>query len=180
MHEESCNPATNPESRVVAAPAVMATAFHEAGHAVMAYVLSRPVEKVTISPAQLHTGGTRLGACKIQKGRFKASHDALEDEVLILFAGMVAESHFTGLYCTAGAAQDLNAVRRLLATRATSERQLEKLERRLLDKTEHLLADEVHATAVQLIAQQLLLKETISGRAVRHLIEQAKQSINGK
>lgn len=180
MHDESYDPSLSSESRIVAAPAITATAFHEAGHAVIACVLSRPVEKVTISPAQLQTGGTRLGACKIQKGRLKASQDALEDEVLILFAGMVAESHFTGRYCTVGASQDLNAVRRLLATRATSERQLEKLERRLLDKTEHLLADKVHATAVQMIAQQLLLKETISGRAVRHLIEQAKQSVHGK
>jgi hypothetical protein len=67
-----------------------ATAWHEAGHAVMAVSLGRPIEKVTISPARLQTGGSRLGICKIQKGRTKPSNDQLEDDVLILLAGMVA------------------------------------------------------------------------------------------
>ncbi|MEO8497083.1 MAG: cell division protein FtsH [Planctomycetota bacterium] len=155
-----------------------ATAYHEAGHAVMALTLGRPIHKVTIEPAQLQTGGSRLGACKIQKGRSKTSKDWLEDEDLILFAGMVAESHFTSQYCVQGAAQDLRAARRLLANRATSESQLERLTRRLLDKTEHLLGDEGHAKAIELIAQELLQKETISGRAVRHLFQQAMQQVS--
>lgn len=150
-----------------------ATAWHEAGHAVMAVSLGRPIEKVTISPAQVQTGGSRLGACKIQKGRTKPSSDQLEDEVLILLAGMVAESRFTGRYCTAGAAQDLRNVERLLSTRARNERHLERLVRRMLDKAEHLLGEQGHAEAVESIAQELLRKVTISGRAVRHLFEQA-------
>jgi len=152
-----------------------ATAFHEAGHAVMALALGRPIQKVTIAPAQLQTGGGRLGVCKIQKGRFKGSKDWLEDDVLILLAGMVAESHFTSRYCPRGAAQDLRAARRLLANRASTERQLERLERRLIDKTEHMLGDEGRAKAIELIAQELLQRETISGRAVRHLFQQATQ-----
>ena len=61
-----------------------ATAYHEAGHAVMALALGRPIQKVTIAPNQNY-----LGACQIQKGRFKPTKDWLEDEMLILFAGMV-------------------------------------------------------------------------------------------
>lgn len=155
-----------------------ATAYHEAGHAVMALTLGRPIQKVTISPAQLQTGGIRLGVCRIQKRRFNASKDCLEDDVLILFAGMVAESHFTAQYCRHGAAQDLRAAKRLLANRATNERQLERLESRLLDKAAHLLGDEGHAKAIALIAQELLQKETISGRAVRHLFQQALQQVS--
>ena len=151
----------------------MATAYHEAGHAVMAYLMSRPVEKVTICAANLATGGFRLGACKMQKGRSKASSDAVEDEVLIMLAGMVAESHVTKRYCLDGAAQDLRAVKRLLANRAPNERQMERLAKRMLDKTEYLLNDDVNKAAVRLIALELLKKETISGRAVRHLFEEA-------
>ena len=158
-------------------PELIATAYHEAGHAVMAMTLGRPIHKVTISPAQLQTGGNRLGACRLQKGQFKASKDWLENEVLILFAGMVAESHFTDQYCLPGAAQDLKAVNRMLANRATSQRQLERLASRLLDKAEHLLGDEGHAKAIKLIAQELLQHETISGRAVRHLFQQALQQV---
>jgi ATP-dependent Zn protease len=162
-----------PEQPASKSQSQIATAYHEAGHAVMAYLMSRPVEKVTICAANLQTGGFRLGACKMQKGRSKASSDVVEDEVLIMLAGMVAESHVTKRYCLDGAAQDLRAVRRLLANRAPNERQLERLAKRMLDKTEYLLSDDVNKTAVQLIAQELLEKETISGRAVRHLFEEA-------
>ncbi|WP_231756328.1 ATP-dependent metallopeptidase FtsH/Yme1/Tma family protein [Lignipirellula cremea] len=151
----------------------MATAWHEAGHAVMAISLGRLVQKVTIMPGKSQFGVGRLGVCEIGKGRSKASKDQLEDEILILLAGMVAESRFTGEYCQSGASQDLRHVRRLLAQRASSENQLERLQRRLLDKTEHLLGEAGHALAVELIARELLQKTTVSGRAVRHFFEQA-------
>ena len=92
--------------------ALKATAYHEAGHAVMALFLGRPIDKVTISPGKSAIGVERLGACHIKKGRGKGSKDWLEDEVMILLAGMVAESQITGQYCAAGAAQDLRFVRR--------------------------------------------------------------------
>ncbi len=154
-------------------PELVATAFHEAGHAVAAVSLGRMIQKVSIIPARLPIGGQRLGACEFKKGRTKAAKDWLEDEVLILLAGMVAESHFTNKYCPRGAAQDLAAVRRLLATRAKNERQLERLERRMLDKAEHLLAASQLATAIRHVAQELVTQKTISGRAVRHFYDQA-------
>ena len=153
-----------------------ATAYHEAGHAVMAILLGRPVEKVTIAAGQLQSGISRLGACKIQKGRHKASRDPMEDEVLILLAGMVAESRVTGRYCQLGASQDLLLVESLLsANRATNERQLQRLAQRLVDKTENLLNGAEPSKAIELIANELIEKETISGRAVRHFLDIAKQ-----
>lgn len=154
-------------------PGLVATAYHEAGHAVMALSLGRPIDKVTISPRRLQVEGVRLGACKIQKGRTKSSRDWLEDEVLILFAGMVAEAIITGEYCESGAAQDLRTARRLLHTRPGTQQQMERIERRLVDKTAHILRDEGHAKAIMLIAEELLSKTTISGRAVRHFFNMA-------
>lgn len=157
-------------------PRLVATAYHEAGHAVMAALVGRPVLKVTIAPGQT-ISGVRLGVCELQKGRSKKSKDWLEDEVLILLAGMVAESQLTGKYCHAGAAQDLSAARRLLSqSRATNPRQLERLEQRLIDKTEHLLGDVATTNAVKQIAAELLEKTTLSGRAIRHWLQQAQQS----
>lgn len=92
---------------------------------------------------------------------------------MILLAGMVGECRFTGRYCTDGAAQDLAFVERLLSTRASNERQLERLTRRMLDKTEHVLGSESHAMAIELVAEELVRKVTVSGRAVRHFFEQA-------
>lgn len=159
-------------------PELIATAYHEAGHAVMAIIVGRPIEKVTIVPAKLQTGGGRLGQCKMQKGRSKPTKDAIEDDVLILLAGMVAESHATGHYSQSGAGSDLRMVERILSNRAKNERQLERMIQRTLDKTEHLLADDIAAKAIALIARDVLERETISGRAVRHLYDQAEQQFS--
>jgi len=169
---------TSPDRSDPAAIQLMATAYHEAGHAVMALSLGRLIHKVTIVPGKSQFGGVRLGTCELQKGRSKASKDLLEDQVLILFAGMVAEAHFTGQYCRQGASQDLCDIARLLNNRANSEKQFQRLQRRWLDKTEHLLGDEVYATAVQLIAGELIQKTTITGRAVRHFFEQASKQVS--
>ena len=158
---------------------LIATAYHEAGHAVMAISLGRAIEKATIAPAQMTANSKRLGAVKMKKGRSKSTNDALEDEVLILFAGMVAESQRTGQYCQSGAASDLRAVGRILETRARTEKQFNKLYRRLLEKTEHILSDEVHRKAIQWVTEALVEKESISGRLVKHFITQA-QSQSGK
>lgn len=151
-----------------------ATAYHEAGHAVMAVSLGRLIQKVTIVPGKSQFGESRLGICELRKGRSKASKDEMEDQVLILLAGMVAEAQFTGQYCQQGASGDLIFTRRLLQNRANSERQLERLQRRMLSKTEHLLSDEGHTKAIRLIANELVEKSTISGRSVRHFFQQAR------
>ena len=156
-------------------PKLLATAWHEAGHALVAAIVGRPIQKLTITPANLQTGGVRLGAVKFQKGRSKSTNDWLEDEVLILLAGMVAESKFTGQYCDDGARQDLRAVRNLINQRAATERQMEKLERRLLDKVEHLLEQDHHVAALKMIVDQLMKTQTIKGRTVIHFLNQALQ-----
>ena len=159
---------TSPDS-----PDRIATAYHESGHAVVAISLGRQIKKATINQANLQTGGVRLGAVMFEKGRSKPTDDWLEDEVIILLAGMVAEASFTGRYCEQGAAVDLRAVDRLLDSRVRTERQLDKLRQRLINKTEHLLSDPAHAMAVKAVANELLAKSEVSGRLVRHHLNQA-------
>ena len=152
-----------------------ATAFHEAGHAVVALAMGRDIQKITIQPGRSHLGDLRLGICEIKKGRPRATKDKLEDNVLILFAGMVAESRFTGQYGEQGASRDLREISILLQARARTEHQLEKLYRRLLNKAEHLLDEKANILAVEMIANELIEKRTISGRAARHFYTQAVQ-----
>lgn len=73
------------------------TAYHEAGHAVIAMVVGKAVHRVSIVP-----NATRLGACELKKGRLCASNDELEDEVLVLLAGVAAEGRLTGQYNWSG------------------------------------------------------------------------------
>ena len=141
------------------------TAYHEAGHAVVALALGRPIHQVSVLPNR-----ERLGECEFGKGVFRPSEDWLEREILIALAGMAAEARHTGTYGWEEAERDLRYVRRLTVQRA-SARQAERLERRLLAKVEHLLADDGHWRAVELIVAELLKDGVISGRAARHLFD---------
>lgn len=144
-----------------------ATAYHEAGHAVVALVLDRPVHRVSIQ-----TDRERLGACHFGKSVVRPSEDWLEREILIALAGLAAEARFTGNYAWEGAARDQQYAHRLAVQRA-GERQAERLLRRLLAKVEHLLAQEEHWRAVEQIAAALLQHGVISGRTARHLFDHA-------
>lgn len=145
------------------------TAYHEAGHAVMALLMGRSIQKVSIIPSQ-----NRLGACTLQKGRAKQVQDKLEAEILILLAGMAAEGRKSGRYNVQGARQDLQAVERLALARSGNSGQATKLIHKLLDKAQHLLADKATWTAVKVIAAELIEHESISGRAARHHLTLAR------
>lgn len=151
-------------------PGRRATAYHEAGHAVLALALGRVVGRVSILPSHL-----RLGHCEIRKETFGSKRDALETEILILFGGPAAEARHLGEYCWEAAAQDLKDVRALTLLRAPNVRQAQRLERRLLDKAEHLLEQVENWRAVERIVGELVARTTISGRAARHLFDEARR-----
>lgn len=138
----------------------------------MALALGRPVQRVSIQPNQL-----RLGVCQIKKGTFRPSRDAVETEILILLAGLAAEARHQGRYGWEAASQDLRGVRSLSQSRAVGERQVERLERRLLTKAEHILDQPGVWLAATRIAEELLRFTTISGRAARHLFDHAAEEI---
>lgn len=148
-----------------------ATAYHEAGHAVMAVILGRPVHRVSILQ-----DSRRLGVCEFGKGAVRPSEDWLEREILISLGGIAAEARFTGNYSWESAARDQQYVQRLAVQRA-GERRAERHQRRLLAKVEHLLANAAHWRAVELIAAELLRCGELSGRAALHLFERASESV---
>ena len=89
-----------------------AVAYHEAGHAVVALVLGRPVQRVTILAE-----GERLGTCEFGKAVFRPSEDWLEREALIALGGLAAEARWTGNYAMDGAAKDRQYVASLARQR---------------------------------------------------------------
>ena len=144
-----------------------ATAYHEAGHAVAALALDRPVIKVSIRPDR-----DRLGICAFGKPVVRPSEDWLEREMLIALAGMAAEARYTGIHDRESATRDLRYVHRLALQRAGNERQAERLQRRLLAKVENLLDRAANRTAIERLAEELLRAGEISGRQARHLYEE--------
>ncbi len=147
------------------------TAYHEAGHAVIAILVGRSVNKVNIIP-----GGNRLGVCKMQKGRSKASPDALEADLLILLAGMAAEGRKCGRYNMQGASQDIREAEKLALMRAGNANQAEKILRRALDKVHHLFDQPATWKATKAIADALLEHQSISGREAEHHYRLASQA----
>lgn len=146
----------------------IATAYHEAGHAVMALSLKRSIERVSIEANQV-----RLGQVKIAQGVRGPLKDAVETEILILLGGIGAEARHTGEYAWEAASDDLRHVRALMQSRSEAPRQMKRYERRLLDKAEYLLDQPGVWTAIERVAAELLRSTTMSGRAVRHIYEQA-------
>ena len=151
-------------------PPDAATAYHEAGHAVLALALGRPVHGVSVLANR-----DRLGVCEFRKGVYRPSEDWVEREILIALGGIAAEAIHTGDYAWDEAERDLQYVRGLTEQRA-GRRQAERLERRMLAKAEHLLAKPGHWQAVELIAAELRRCGEISGRAARHLFDRGRQS----
>lgn len=144
------------------------TAYHEAGHAVMALVLDRPVERVSVRP-----GHETDGICHFGKKVYRPSEDWIEREILIALGGIAAEARFTGDYDWHAAGKDQRYVARL-ATERAGEKRAERLQRRLLSRAEHIIGQEQNWKAVELIAAELLQHGEISGRTVRHLFERCR------
>ncbi len=145
----------------------IATAYHEAGHAVVALAHDRPIHRVSVLPNQLH-----LGICEFRKGVQRGSVDFVEQEILISLAGMAAEARHTGRYDRAAAGRDLRHARTMALRRAT-EKQLDRYERRMLSKVENLMNDDALWAAVESIAAELMKHGQISGRAAAHLYKLA-------
>src|SRR5436305_10782063 len=147
-----------------------ATDYHEAGHAVMALALGRPVDCVSIRPNRV-----QLGVCHFRKPVFRPSEDWLEREILIALAGLAAEARHTGTYAWDEAGRDRRYVAELALQRAGSAKQAARLERRLLAKAEHVLNQAGIWLAVERLAAELLSRGEISGRAARHLYEECQR-----
>jgi ATP-dependent Zn protease len=146
------------------------TAYHEAGHAVMALALGRPVDRVSIRP-----GAEMLGVCHFRKAVFRPTEDWLEREILIALAGLAAEARHTGAYAWDEAGRDRQYVADLALQRAGNAKQAERLERRLLAKAEHVLNQAGNWRAVERLAAELLRRGEISGRTARHLYDECQR-----
>jgi Peptidase family M41 len=146
-----------------------ATAYHEAGHAVVALALGRPIHQVSVLPNR-----ERLGVCVFRKGSVHPSADWVEREMLIALGGLAAEARHTGHYAWEGAGRDWQYVHDLAVERA-GPRRAERLIHRLLAKADHLLSRQESWQAVERIAAELLRCGAISGRAARYLFEQGRQ-----
>jgi hypothetical protein len=157
-----------PDDLPDAAPATEAerlTAFHEAGHAVMAELRGRLLTEVEIVGDREHTGSVQSLALHPKPD---AEAEDIERHLKIILAGTIAEMMVSGRENWDETSEDLDAAVRLAM--------------RLVDDCEDvlpLLADlridverdlHEHWPAVQVVAGELLRRRTLTGSEVRKLL----------
>jgi hypothetical protein len=147
------------------------TAFHEAGHAVMAELCGRLLTEVEIVGDREHTGMVHSLAFPPDPADVTAAEtetEEVERRLKIILAGTVAEAMVSGRQGWDEASEDLDAAVRLGM--------------RLVDDCEDvlpLLSDigaaverdlQAHWQAVDMLARELLVRKTLTGSEVRKLL----------
>ena len=141
------------------------TAFHEAGHAVMAELCGRLLTEVEIVGDREHTGS-------VQSRAFNPTPDTESDDIerhlKIILAGTVAEATVSGRQGWDETSEDLDAAVRLgMRLVDDCEDVLPLLENLGADVKRDLLR---HWQAVETLAAELLDRKALTGSEVRKLL----------
>jgi ATP-dependent Zn protease len=152
------------------------TAFHEAGHAVVAEVLGRRVKLVQIS--------RRAGLMRTEvipkidlrsPPRNARERRDREREVVIYFAGLVAEEGLTGKRNLYGIGSDFSAIHSLLRVNRSDKDDVIAAGGRLYNRTVSLVFR--NRPSVERVAEALVQHRQLSGRAVRHILRRSRQGL---
>lgn len=159
---------------------LQATAYHEAGHAVVACALRRNLHRVTIVADD---DDDSLGACHYGIGaRIQPEWESdtqvrrvIERDVLTSLAGMMAERRFTGRMNRQGADSD-----RMKAAWAASYlydgEVLDAYLRFMLLRVDSMVAVPMNWHAIEAVAAALLNNGSLSGRTTRRIIRDSGRS----
>ena len=163
------------------------TAYHEAGHAVMAYWLRRRIHHVTIIPdsdsdSLGHLSKARLAMLseaewefRIDTGDLSRLRQKVEGEILISFAGQVAEELLTNRKRRlAGSASDYQFITTaLICLTSDMGDELTAYSNWLYERTRAILSQGMVWRAVQALAAELLTRRYIAGKQARQIIQDA-------
>lgn len=155
-----------------------ATAYHEAGHTLTAYVLRIRIVRVSIEP-NLREGS--LGHLQYSSKMDSLPRELVEDRlgriIQVLMSGLVAERLFTGKENLPGAAADLALIDGI-APHLWPPDQAEAALRSLWQATEKRLADARAWSRVSRLADHLLdINPTIDGRKAMMLLKSWEDAV---
>ena len=176
-------------------------AYHEAGHAVVQYLLDGcdDVQKISIVSRNIPGQGAAMGYVQSysEEDSYITTEEQCNDELAALLAGRAAEKRFCGIR-SAGAADDLKQASKLAYKMANefgfqsdpsalpvrrgtyetlaSERRLEGIERRVddLSSTAYRRADKLlceNVGKVRWIVDTLISNETISSEEIKDIMD---------
>jgi len=155
---------------------LQATAYHEAGHAMVCWKLGVGIIHVTIIPKAESLGHIlRHNILKEddENDNSRAAKSRFEKAIKVCFAGPEAEKKFTGRGNHTGAAGDYeNALE--LVSHISGDSKLVGLFLKLMSyQVECLIKNNNNWRAIKALAKALLEKETISGKNAKEIMERA-------
>jgi hypothetical protein len=156
--------------------ALQSTAYHEAGHAIARFALGRRIDRVSILPdadSLGHVRGQVLPSHLFAKGGdiSDVPTKTVEDQIVILLAGPLAEKRFTGRWNRVGASSDYEGAS-TVAVSTHGDDDVRDAFIRYLEAVGKALID-VHWYLVEALAAALLERETLSGVQVHRVIRAA-------
>ena len=144
------------------------TAFHEAGHAVMAELAGRLLTEVEIVGDREHSGMVHSLAFP-SRAADGDDPDEIECQLKIMLAGLVAEAIVTGRKDWDEGSEDLESAVRLAMRLVDDCEDVLPLLSDIRDDLERELRDQW--TAVDTLAAELLIRKALTGTEVRNLLQ---------
>ena len=161
------------------------TAYHESGHAVMAFLKKVRILQVSVIPDDsVGILGVLVKSNKIeiesnQTKQKEVFLNRLENFILVAMAGMVAEFIITGIRNYKGAVQDITYIQDLLARITYSQKEKELYEDMLWARTSFILREEGNWKMVKTLATHLLNKSpTLTGKQTLEILRKANWNID--
>lgn len=160
-----------------------ATAYHEAGHAVVAAAVRYPFLSVTITPTADALGhiqhpawGDNIRPDITMDGNTK---NLLEKAILTLLAGRWAEKRFAGRWNNVGAASDFHEAVNLASYIYAGGKVLQTYINWMDARVEVMVDNRLNWAAIKALAAALLVKRRIGYREARKIIAEAEDSLIG-
>ena len=154
------------------------TAYHEAGHAVVAYLLGRRLKRVSIVP---NSDAETLGHCQrvphrnFHPDRIGTKFDGrMVDEMVASIAGPMAEEKFSGRRHTQGAQKDYQMAEDLVAYVTPSFEEGRDFYKWVRGRTKRML--DTRWPQVTAVAEALLEKQELAGDKVLKVIGEVRRA----
>jgi hypothetical protein len=154
---------------------IQRTAYHEAGHAVAAYLRHWRFTGISIVPDRYTLGRCFFSQREIvlRTSRMRETRARLETLIVISLAGPAAERLISGRTNRRGALDDVREAEAYASCVAGSEEELRAYMQWLWEFTNNLIGAEPHWSAVKALAAELVARGQVGERRAREVIRDA-------
>jgi len=150
------------------------TAYHEAGHAVVAFALGLPYRTISIKRDTDTLGRVHFFKMPSARAEYDTSYrqrGRLEPRIMSTLAGAIAEEIVKGTAGKLGAQKDREDAAELASRFTSSSREQQAYLKWLNVRTEELLRQRISLHRLHALAQELLVRKEMTGRECRAFLQ---------